>query len=130
MSIQYLVDTDVLYNHLVHTNKKKRSFLTRLMIKGECFTTVLNASELFFSAKTEEHKLAVKKLLYAIKVLGLNSRYSLEIPLYNNMFRNYNDCLFYIVALKNNLVIATNSPEKYKHGSVKTESENKSRKKI
>ncbi|MFN3874263.1 MAG: PIN domain-containing protein, partial [Ignavibacterium sp.] len=123
MNDHYLIDTDVLFDHLVHNDNKKRSFLTRLMSQGECFTTVLNASELFFSAKTEEHKFAIKKLLYAIKVLGLNSRYSLEIPNYSDKFRSYQECLFYIVAEKNNLIVATNSPEKYNFGKVKTISE-------
>lgn len=115
----YLVDTDVLYDHLVHRDEKKISFLTSLMTKGECFTTVLNASELYFSAKTEEHKIAIKKLLYALKVLGLNSRYTLDIPQFSDKFSNYRECLFYIVAEKNNLIIATNSPAKYKIGKVK-----------
>lgn len=128
MSEHYLIDTDVLYDHLVHNNTKKKSFLTQLMVQGECFTTVLNASELYFSAETDEHKLAIKKLLYALKVLGLNSRYSLEIPNYSDKFKNYKDCLFYIVAERNNLIIATNSPEKYNLGKVKIISEKISKK--
>lgn len=120
MSNHYLIDTDILYDHLIHNDQKKRSFLTQLMTKGECFTTVLNASELFFSAKTEEQKIAVKKLLYALKVLGINSRYSLDVPNYSGKFKNYKECLFYIIAEKNNLIIATNSPERYDFGVVKT----------
>lgn len=119
MNKHYLIDTDILYDHLTHNKKNKRSFLTTLMTKGECFTTVLNASELYFSAKNDEEKLAIKKLLYALKVLGLNSRYSLDIPQYSDKFENYTDCLFYIVAEKNNLTIATNSPSKYNFGKVK-----------
>ncbi len=119
MNKHYLVDTDILYDHLTHNQKNKRSFLTTLMTKGECFTTVLNASELYFSAKSDEEKLAIKKLLYALKVLGLNSRYALEIPKYADKFKNYRECLFYIAAEKNNLVIATNSLSKYNFGKVK-----------
>lgn len=121
----FLIDTDVLYDHLIHKNEKTISFLTSLMTKGECFTTVMNASELYFSAKTEEQKIAIKKLLYALKVLGLNSRYTLDIPQYSDKFSNYRECLFYIVAEKNNLIIATNSPAKYKVGKVKVISKSK-----
>lgn len=118
MDKHYLIDTDVLYDHLTHNQKKKRSFLTTLMTTGGCFTTVLNASELYFSAKSDEEKSAIKKLLYALKVLGLNSRYALEIPKYSDKLKNYRDCLFYIAAEKNNLIIITNSPSKYKFGIV------------
>uniref|UniRef100_A0A7V2ZL01 PIN domain-containing protein n=1 Tax=Ignavibacterium album TaxID=591197 RepID=A0A7V2ZL01_9BACT len=129
MREHYLIDTDVLYDHLVHNNKKKRSFLTQLMMQGECFTTVLNASELFFFAKNDEHKMAIKKLLYALKVLGLNSRYSMDVPNYSDKFSSYQECLFYIIAEKNNLTIATNSPEKYNFGKVKILSEKKTKRK-
>ncbi|BDQ04402.1 PIN domain-containing protein [Ignavibacterium sp.] len=129
MNKHYLVDTDILYDHLTHNEKNKRSFLTTLMTKGECFTTVLNASELFFSARTEEEKLAIKKLLYALKVLGLNSRYSLEIPKYADKFNNFRECLFYIAAEKNNLTIATNTPSKYNFGKVKVITQKKAQRK-
>lgn len=119
MDQHFLIDTDILYDHLTHNQKNERSFLTSLMTKGECFTTVLNASELYFSAKSDEEKLTTKKLLYSLKVLGLNSRYSLDIPLYSEKFNNYRDCLFYIVAERNNMIIATNSPSKYSFGKVK-----------
>lgn len=125
----YLVDTDVLYKHLIHDQKNKNSFLTYLMTKGECFTTILNASELYFSATTEEHRIAVNKLLYGLKVLGLNSRYALDIPKYSGKFNNYRDCLFYIVAEKNNLIIATYNLAKYKIGKVKVVSQLKSNQK-
>ncbi|MGQ9797775.1 MAG: PIN domain-containing protein [Ignavibacterium sp.] len=125
----YLVDTDILYEHLTHHKKNKNSFLTSLMLKGECFTTILNASELYFSATTEEHKIAIKKLLYGIKVLGLNSRYVLDIPQYSDKFNNYRECLFYIVAEKNNLIIATSTPAKYRVGKVKVISQMKSNRK-
>ena len=119
MDQHFLIDTDILYDHLTHNQKNERSFLTTLMTKGECFTTVLNASELYFSAKSDEEKLTIKKLLYSLKVLGLNSRYSLDIPLYSEKFNNYRECLFYIVAERNNMIIATNSPSKYDFGKVK-----------
>ncbi len=77
--------------------------------------------------KTEEEKLAIKKLLYAIKVLGLNSRYTLEIPQYSDKFNNYRECLFYVAAEKNNLIIATNTPSKYNFGKVKIITQRKPR---
>lgn len=129
MKIHYLIDTDILYDHLTHNQKNKRSFLTNLMKKGECFTTVLNASELYFSARSEEEKFVIKKLLYALKVLGLNSRYSLEIPQYSEKFKNYRECLFYIVAEKNNLTIVTNTPSKYNFGKVKVVTQKTAQKK-
>ena len=55
-------------------------FLLNLMQKGICFTSVLNASELFMVGKDDFEKEKVRDLLNAINVLGLHARYSLAIP--------------------------------------------------
>jgi predicted nucleic acid-binding protein len=83
---KFLLDTDILIEYLTFNNSSREPFLLTLMQKGICFTSVLNASELFMLAKTDVEKEKVRDLLNAINVLGLHSRYSLAIPACINNF--------------------------------------------
>ncbi len=83
------------------------------MQKGICFTSVLNASELYFSVKTEDEKIKLDHLFYAINVLGIHPRYCLMISEVASNFKNFRDALFYILAKQNKLTIITQYPEKY-----------------
>lgn len=109
---KYLIETDVLVDHLTCKNKSD-SYLQQLMQKGICFTSVFNASEILFKAKSKYENQMAKDLLYALKVLGIHSRYSLLIPKYAAKFNNVRDALFYILADLNKLTIVSLSPEKY-----------------
>lgn len=117
---KYLLDTDVLLEYLVLYEFDKESYLIKLMQKGICFTSVLNASELFMFANSDYEKEKVRDLLNALKVLGLHSRYSLSIPNCMNNFKNIRDALFYILAEQNRLSIVSLNPEKYSGLSVKS----------
>lgn len=108
---EYLIDTDILIDYL-KTNKSV-SALEKLMQKGICFTTAINASELYYSAMDNKTKELVDKLLRALKVLGVNSRYSLEVFQFNSKTENFRDALFSVIAKKNNLIICTTNKEKY-----------------
>ena len=110
---KYLLDTDVLLEYLVLYEFDKESYLIKLMQKGICFTSVLNASELFMFTNSDYEKKKVRDLLNALKVLGLHSRYSLSIPNCMNNFKNIRDALFYILAEQNRLSIVSLNPEKY-----------------
>nr|MBP9119695.1 hypothetical protein [Ignavibacterium sp.] len=73
---KYLLETDVLLEYLVLYEFYKESYLIKMMQKAICFTSVLNASELFMFANSDYEKEKVRDLLNALKVLGLHSRYS------------------------------------------------------
>lgn len=117
---KYLLETDVLLEYLVLYEFDKESYLIKLMQKGICFTSVLNASELFMFANSDYEKEKVRDLLNALKVLGLHSRYSLSIPNCMNNFKNIREALFYILAEQNRLSIVSLNPEKYSGLSVKS----------
>jgi len=117
---KYLLETDVLLEYLVLYEFDKESYLIKLMQKGICFTSVLNASELFMFANSDFEKEKVRDLLNALKVLGLHSRYSLSIPNCMNNFKNIRDALFYILAEQNRLSIVSLNPEKYSGLRVKS----------
>lgn len=110
---KYLLETDILIDYLTFNKSGNQPFLLNLMRKGICFTSVLNASELFMLAMADVDKEKVRDLLNAINVLGLHSRYSLAIPACMNNFNNIRDALFYVLAEQNRLIIVSLNPHKY-----------------
>lgn len=115
---QFLIETDIIIDYLNYAGEKLESDLIKIFSEGKCFTTVLNASELYFNARNKIQNEAVTKFLYSINVLGLHPRYSLKVNDYSTMFSNTRDCLFYLVALFNNLVIVTKRKNIYPDGEV------------
>lgn len=115
---QFLADTDILVNHLVHSRKGELSDLEIAMTNGVVFTTVINASELYFAAGDNREKSAVDSLLRSLKVLGINSRYSLNISDFFNKVANTRDGLICVVAKLNKLPILTNNAERYKNSGL------------
>jgi hypothetical protein len=109
---KYLIETDILIQHLT-TKNPFDSYLVKLMQMGICFTSVLNASEILLHSNSDYEIKKIKELLFAIKVLGIPSRYSLLIPDHSNRFNNTRDALFYILAQMNKLTIITLKPKKY-----------------
>lgn len=116
---KFLIDTDVLADHLI-TDIKTESYLIKLMRTGICFTSVLNAAELYRLTDSPLELQKVNDLLYGIKVLGLHARYSLSVPKYNKRFENVRDLLFYILAESNKLAIVSFNPEKFDNLAVKS----------
>lgn len=110
---KFLIETDILVDFLTQQGTKHSSALVNIMQKGICFTSVINASEMYFIAKSDFEKEKLNNLFYAINVLGLHSRYSLLVPKVSANFKNYRDALFYILAEQNRLTIVTQNPEKY-----------------
>ena len=110
---KYLLETDILIEYLTFNNSDSEPSLLKLMQRGICFTSVLNASELFMAAKTEFEKGKVRDLLNAINVLGLHARYSLAVSDCKNNFNNIRDVLFYVLAEQNKLTIVSLNPNKY-----------------
>jgi predicted nucleic acid-binding protein len=116
---EYLIDTDILVEHLTNVNYKELSILESLMINGICFTTVLNASEIFFLSVNEEQFKNVKSLLSALKILGIHSRYSLNISDFFNKVAGVRDALMCVTAKTNRLTIVTLNENRYKDCGIK-----------
>jgi hypothetical protein len=110
---EYLIDTDVLEEHLIHNSDKSNSYLELLMQKGICFSTVLNAAELLYKSISSIEQKIVIDLLSVLKILGLHSRYSLLVPKYSILVKNINEALFCVVADYNKLPIVTLKKSKY-----------------
>jgi predicted nucleic acid-binding protein len=115
---EYLVDTDVLIDHLVFDDEGADSYLESLMKNGICFTTVLNASELLYRAVSDIEKEIIIGLLSSLKIVGLHPRYSLKISLYKDYVVNVNDALMCVVADYNKLPIITINKQKYAETSL------------
>lgn len=113
---QILVDTDILLDHL--TTLEKESALMKLMKKYDCFTTVINAVEVY-EYSGNEYKAFADMMLSGFKVLGIHSRYAAKISeIIENQKkhkRNWNlrDAIIVMMSVQNKLVLATFNDEKY-----------------
>jgi len=111
-----LVDTDILFAHLTGEaeNSGTYSLLEYLMRKEICFTTVLNATELYLCCETAAEKSAVRKLLNGINILGIHPRYALQME--KDEYTPEADTmrsLFFATAVSNKMKIATLNKECY-----------------
>ena len=109
----FLIETDLIIEHLTFDKTVLKSSLEIAMEKGFCFTTVINSSELLFAAKSDIEKKYIHQLLSALKVLGLNSRYSFTVNEYKGKVLNVRDAIICAVAKINKLQILTNNPDKF-----------------
>lgn len=110
---EYLIDTDIIQEHLTNKSYKEESYLELLMQNGLCFSTVLNASQLLYNAQSKSARQAIIDVLSAMKILGIHSRYSLLVPKYSDLVNNVFDALFCVFADYNKLPIATFKKSKY-----------------
>ena len=115
---EFLLDTDIIIDFLTVNDNKKMTVLEIAMSKGICFTTVLNASELFFAVKDETEKEKVKKVISSLKVLGVNARYSLNISDFFNKVATVRDAILCSIAKNNGLPILTNNIDRYKNSGI------------
>lgn len=116
--MEFLIETDLLVDHLHHSNQEIPSALEILMAKGICFTTVINASEVFYLAKNEDEVKIIKDLLSALKVLGIHQRYSLSVPEFGNSLNTSRDALIAAAAKINKLPIAAINFKRYKNTEI------------
>ncbi len=108
----YLVDTDILMEHICIENGKD-SVLENILQEKVCYTTVLNASELFFVARTGIEKNIIRNLLNTLKVLGTPARYAIYVDSFIGKVSSLNDALFCVTAKLNKLTILTFNKNKY-----------------
>lgn len=114
---KFLLETDIIVDHL--TTEDKNSLLVKLMQKGVCYTTVLNASELYLACKTPEEKNCVDAVLYSLKILGIHPRYSLSVHKYQQQKSSLRDSLFSVVAEINKLPVVTKNSDRYSGLNIK-----------
>ncbi len=115
---EYLIDTDILIDYLM-SKENLPADLEIAMSKGVCFTTVLNSSELYFFAEKKNEKEAVDSLMKSLKILGINSRYSLNVSEFFNKVASVRDAILCAVAKINKLTILTNQVNRYKKTGLK-----------
>ena len=50
---QFLIDTEIIIDYLNFNDRKFKSDLIKFLSEGKCFTTVLNATELYLNSKNK-----------------------------------------------------------------------------
>ncbi|HEX3073434.1 MAG TPA: PIN domain-containing protein [Ignavibacteriales bacterium] len=109
---EFLIDTDILADHL-SALREDESDLELALQAGICFTTVINASELFYSVANLKEKDIIYNLLKSLKILGIHSRYSISVPEFSDKTETARDALLCATAKINKLPILTNNVSKY-----------------
>lgn len=115
---EFLIDTDVLMEHLIQKKEAGFSALVKLMLRGLCFTTVINAAEVILNSNDEEEEFYSKSLLSALKVLGIHSRYSLNVKKIKIKHPDLRDSLFLVTAEVNKLNVITFNLDKYQSDKI------------
>ncbi len=71
--MQFLIETDILTDYLHHSGAET-SVLRKALARGVCYTTMLNAFEVFRSATSKDEERVILQMLTAVRVLGFNAR--------------------------------------------------------
>jgi predicted nucleic acid-binding protein len=71
---QLLIETDILAEYL--TAAPGASRLRQALRQSVCYTTMLNALELFRASANDKQREAILSMLYVVRVLGFNARYA------------------------------------------------------
>lgn len=109
MISEILIDTDVMVDFISTGNNDN---LLNLLSNYSCFTSVINASELFKAVNDEQEKKIIINFLKAFKVLGINSRLSIELSLFNKDI-SLRDAIIIAISEKYSLAIVTLDKNKY-----------------
>ncbi|MFA5803788.1 MAG: PIN domain-containing protein [Melioribacteraceae bacterium] len=117
--IEYLIDTDIFVDYLTQKDDSALSDLEAAMSTGMCFTSVVQASELYFYASDPLEKHGVDSVMRAMKVLGIHPRYSLTITDFFNKVATTRDAIVCSVAKNNKLPIFTNDSYRYNESRIK-----------
>ncbi|NWF49411.1 MAG: PIN domain-containing protein [Ignavibacteriaceae bacterium] len=115
----FFIESDIIIEHLIHSPDGTPSVLEELMQKSLCFTSAINASEMLFNSKNESEALSIKVILNALKVLGINSRYSLDVGFYREKVSSSRDALICSLVKSNKLTIVTFDEGKYSKTGLK-----------
>jgi predicted nucleic acid-binding protein len=116
---KFLLETDILIQHLTMHESEELSGLELALIKGVLFTTVLNAAEVKLLALEADNKECVDGILSGIHILGLHYRYAANVDEFYPKTRSVRDSLFCVTAKINKLPILTDNPERYENLGIK-----------
>lgn len=116
-----VMEPTVFIEHLRRTSplRKMESVYSRLLLRFECYTTVINVYELYSGAKTEKKIAEADAILAPIKILSLRADYPKNIGLLSVVLRRQNldisefDKLIAGICLENEMPIVTRNTEHF-----------------
>lgn len=73
-----MVETDVIVEFLT-AGEGQASLLRRLLEATTCYTTFLNAAEIYSTARDDDERRLVERALFGLKILGASGRYAKTI---------------------------------------------------
>ena len=76
---EIFLDTDIYLDHLCISKKKEGSLLLKSLTLFNCYSSVINASEIFYGCTNEIQLEKAKHSFYGTGVLGIPYKYSLSI---------------------------------------------------
>lgn len=109
-----VVHTDIIADHLLQSEQEP-SLLRMAMRRYFCYTTVVNAMELFSCTGSDRQRRAVEHTLGAMKILGVNSRTAKN---FGTLIRQYpdqplGDLLVAGICLESRLPLLTRLQERF-----------------
>ena len=109
---EVFLDTDV---YLKHLNGDEDSVLLKCLSLFDCYTSVINASEVFSECETKEQEEKAKQSFFGSGVLGIPYKYSHTIGKLLKDKINYRDALMLTMLIETKLPIVsfTNMKDEY-----------------
>jgi hypothetical protein len=104
-----LIETDVIVEYLTATNGEE-TLLRRLLTASPCFSTFIQASEIYSVCGGENDRRTVERALFGLKILGASSRYSKTIgELLSSLgpMRGHRTAIVAAMALESRLPVVT-----------------------
>jgi len=106
-----LVETDLIVEFLTAPSGRE-SLLRRLMAAVSCFSTFVQASEIYSACDGESDRIIVDRALFGLKILGASSRYSKTIGLLlssSGSLRGHRSAIVAAMALESRLALVTDT---------------------
>lgn len=118
---ELFLDTDVFLNHLNKNSVTGSSLLLKcLAVFDSCYTSVINASEIFAGCSTKKMLENAKHSFYGVGVLGIPYKYSstigevMKTVKKKNLNNNLRDALIITMCAETKLPIFTSNEIRYK----------------
>jgi len=105
-----LIETDIIVDYLIATERP--TLLRRLLQTATCYTTFVQASEIYSAARGDSERRAVERALFGLKILGASARYSKTIgEVLSSLapFEDHRTAIVAAMAIESNLPIVTDS---------------------
>lgn len=101
---EVFLDTDV---YLKHLHGDEDSVLLKCLSLFDCYTSVINASEVFAECKTKEQEENAKQAFFGSGVLGIPYKYSHTIGKLLKQKVNYRDALILTIVIETKLPVVS-----------------------